>query len=186
MNKMITKKIKKFAWNLVKPYVAFLIFFIVLFFVLLTGVQAFFNDFTTDNNYAFLDGIIWPLPGYSKISSDYGYRIHPIKHKVSFHDGIDIPAPVNTRVISPSNGIVTECSFSSTLGNTIKIECENLRFVFYHLNYIAVAEGMNITKGDEIGGVGSTGSLSTGSHLHFSVFENGELINPLSLVNFNQ
>ena len=182
---MIKKKIKKTIKIILAPYIAFIIFACFLIIVLFVSVQAFFTDYTTDNEYANVDGYIWPLPGYSYISSNYGTRLHPIKHTISFHDGIDIPAPKDTPVLSPCNGMVTDTYFSESLGNTVKIDDGNFVFVFYHLNFYSIQENTEIQKGIQIGGVGTTGTLSTGNHLHFTVYKDGQTINPLSIVNFN-
>lgn len=182
---MIKKKIKKTIKIILAPYIAFIFLAFFLILILLVSVQAFFIDYTTDNEYANVDGYIWPLPGYSHISSDYGTRLHPIKHTISFHDGIDIPAPKDTTVLSPCNGVITGAYFSESLGNTVKIDDGNFIFVFYHLNFYNVQENMEVQKGSQIGGVGTTGTLSTGNHLHFTVYKDGQTINPLSIVNFN-
>lgn len=182
---MTMKKIKKTMKIIIAPYIAFIIFACLTIIVLFVSIDVFFTDYTTDNEYANVGGYIWPLPGYSRISSNYGSRIHPIKHTISFHDGIDIPAPQNTPVVSPSNGIVIATYFSDKLGNTVKIDNGEYIFVFYHLNFYSVQENMNIEKGMQIGGVGTTGTLSTGNHLHFTVYKDGQTINPLSIVDFN-
>ena len=54
------------------------------------------------------------------------------------------------------------------------------------MNYIAVTQGNLISKGEEIGGVGTTGTLSTGNHLHFTVYKNNSRVNPLEIYNFNK
>ena len=104
---------------------------------------------------------------------------------MSFHDGIDIPAPSNTAIISPSNGVVSKTYNSQTVGNTVEITSGEYKFVFHHMNFFSVEQGQEVKKGEQVGGVGSTGTLSTGPHLHFTVYKNGTLINPLEIVNFN-
>ena len=81
--------------------------------------------------------------------------------------------------------MVTDTYFSESLGNTVKIDDGNFVFVFYHLNFYSIQENTEIQKGIQIGGVGTTGTLSTGNHLHFTVYKDGQTINPLSIVNFN-
>lgn len=139
------------------------------------------EEITTSSN-----GLIWPLPGFNYISSYFGNRVHPIKHTISFHDGIDIPAPKDTKVVSPANGKVSNVYNSETVGNTVEIECEGFKFVFHHLNFTSVEPGNPIKKGEQIGGVGTTGTLSTGNHLHFTVYKNNTKVNPLEIINFNK
>lgn len=185
----ITKKAKKTIMVFVAPY---LIFFFIMFFVisaLFMGVEELWEEFTStegiDEITASSNGFVWPVPGYSYISSDYGNRIHPITHKLSFHNGIDIPAPQDTKVVSPVNGTITSVYDSKTVGQTVEIESNEYRFVFHHLNFISAVQGNSIKKGEQLGGVGTTGTLSTGNHLHFTVYKNNKTINPLEIVNFN-
>ena len=153
------------------------------------GVEELWEEFTSNIGIKEITtsskGFVWPLPGYSDISSNFGNRFHPIKKVNSFHDGIDIPAPQGTEIVSPGSGIVSKVYDSSSVGKTIEIESGDYKFVFHHLYSIGVKENDNVNKGQVIGGVGSTGTLSTGNHLHFTVYEKDELINPLNLVNFN-
>ena len=65
---------------------------------------------------------IWPLENYSYISSPYGYRKHPITKRVSFHNGIDIPAPKNTSVLASDDGIVVFAGYKNGYGNVVEIE----------------------------------------------------------------
>lgn len=153
------------------------------------AVEELWEEFTSntgiDEITSSSNGLIWPLPGFNYISSFFGNRIHPIKHTNSFHDGIDIPAPQDTKIISPANGIVSSIYNSESVGNTVEIESGEFKFVFHHLNFTSVEQGSSIKKGEQIGGVGTTGTLSTGNHLHFTVYKNNTKINPLEIINFN-
>lgn len=173
----------------VTPY---LVFFFIMFFViaaLFMGVEELWEEFTSTEGIDEIttsgNGFIWPVPGYSYISSRYGNRIHPITHKLSFHNGIDIPAPQDAKVVSPANGTITSVYESETVGKSVEIVSDEYKFVFYHLNFISTVQGNSIKKGEELGGVGTTGTLSTGNHLHFTVYKNNKTINPLEIVNFN-
>ena len=192
MNISNTKTIKKAKKTIMVFIAPYLIFFFIMFFVisaLFLGVEELWEEFTSteglDEITASSNGFVWPVPGYSYISSDYGNRIHPITHKLSFHNGIDIPAPQDTKVVSPVNGTITSVYDSKTVGQTVEIECNEYRFVFHHLNFISAVQGNSIKKGEQLGGVGTTGTLSTGNHLHFTVYKNNKTINPLEIVNFN-
>jgi murein DD-endopeptidase MepM/ murein hydrolase activator NlpD len=125
----------------------------------------------------------WPLPGYSRISSKFGYRTHPVTgQKQSFHSGIDIPAPTGTKIIAAYDGQVAWAYRHSTAGNWIGIDHGNGIFTIYmHMSAFIAREGQYVKKGDVIGLVGSTGR-STGPHLHFGIRVNGEYIQPLNYV----
>ena len=187
--KEMVKKIKKTAFAMLSPYITFLLIAILLIGGLFMGVEELWEEFTSKMGIKEVNssskGFSWPLPGYSDISSDFGERIHPIKKTSSFHDGIDLPAPEGTDIVSPTNGTVTNVYNSQTLGNTVEIESGDYKFVFHHMISVNVQKDDNVQKGEVIGGVGSTGTLSTGNHLHFTVYEKGKLINPLNIINFN-
>jgi len=124
----------------------------------------------------------WPVPGYSKVSSEYGSRISPINGKQENHSGIDIPAPSGTNIISAYNGEVIWAYYSSSAGNWVGIDHGNgLSTVYMHMSKMLVKEGDIVKKGDVIGLVGSTG-WSTGAHLHFSVRLNGSYVSPRDYV----
>ncbi len=72
-----------------------------------------------------------------------------------------MPAPQDTKVLSPVTGTVVNTYFSNTVGNTVEIEKNNYKFVFHHLNYISAKKGKEIKQGDVLGGVGTTGTYST-------------------------
>lgn len=121
----------------------------------------------------------WPLEDYRYISSGYGYRTHPITKRLSFHNGIDIPAPKNTSVLASDDGIVTFSGYKSGYGNVIEIKhFDNKKTLYAHNNSIVVNAGEVVKKGQVIAKVGSTGD-STGNHVHFEVKINDKRINPL-------
>lgn len=186
----MNKKFKKAVMAFITPYLVFLLIAFFILSIFFMGVEVLWEQFTSPDGIEEItvssDGLIWPLPGYNKISSYYGLRFHPVKKVYSFHDGIDLPAPQDTKIISPSSGIVTKVYNSSSVGKTVEIENTEYRFVFHHLNYISVTQGSPISKGEEVGGVGTTGTLSTGNHLHFTVYKNNSRVNPLEIYNFNK
>jgi len=120
----------------------------------------------------------WPVPSSTRVTSDYGWRIHPILKTKRFHDGVDIAAPSGSSVVAADDGIVIYTGWYGSYGNTIIVDHGgSISTQYSHLSKILVENGAKVNKGDEIGLVGSTG-LSTGPHLHFTVRKNGELANP--------
>jgi murein DD-endopeptidase MepM/ murein hydrolase activator NlpD len=120
----------------------------------------------------------WPTPGYTRISSDYGMRRHPILRAQRMHTGIDIAAPMYINAVAAEFGRVMYADWLGGYGKTIIIDHGKSTSTLYaHLNTISVNVGDQVTRGQVIGKVGSTGQ-STGPHLHFEVRINGSHINP--------
>ncbi len=128
---------------------------------------------------------IMPVPKGHKITSGYGNRMHPIHHRIIFHDGIDINAKENTPVYAVTSGTVIKAEWFNGYGNYIEIDHGNGIHSFYgHLNKINVNKGNIITQGETIALSGNTGA-GTAAHLHFGVHKNGSSVNPLDyLPNF--
>lgn len=111
--------------------------------------------------------VSWPIVGY--ITSDYGYRIHPIYKVKKFHSGIDIAAPEGTPIFSATDGIITELiEDESGYGKHVIIQGAKYQYLYGHMSKFNVVPGVVVHKGDLIGEVGNTG-LSTGPHLHFQI-----------------
>jgi len=121
---------------------------------------------------------IWPLPaGYVQVLSGYGTRLHPFLHMYHFHDGMDIPAPEGTAVFAVQDGNVDWDREKGGYGLCVVLDHGGCRTLYAHLSGVAVRSGERVRAGQTIGYVGSTG-LSTGPHLHFSVYVNGQPCNP--------
>ncbi len=120
------------------------------------------------------------VPAIGKLTSQFGYRIHPVsKRRSSFHKGIDIAAPRGTPVKAASGGIVQRSEYNRHgYGNLIVIEHEKGLSTYYgHLSVKLTRRGRRVKKGELIGKVGSTG-MSTGPHLHFEVRRGRKALNP--------
>ena len=123
--------------------------------------------------------LYWPVPGHHRITSPFGYRIHPILKYRKLHTGVDIGAPNGTPVVSAAAGTVIASRFMGGYGNCIMIDHGGKVTVYGHLSSRAVSPGQSVSAGQTIGYVGSTG-MSTGAHLHFEVRVNGAVQNPLN------
>ena len=128
-------------------------------------------------------GILFRLPirkGY--ITSEFGYRNHPIEGHLSFHNGIDIAAPFGTEVMAAKEGEILTAAFNEQLGNHVVISHSSGHSTVYgHLSIIDVIENQKVQAGTVIGFVGSTG-VSTGPHLHFEIRRDGNAKNPSLLM----
>jgi Membrane proteins related to metalloendopeptidases len=121
----------------------------------------------------------WPVPGYYEISSSFGWRTHPITGRRSLHTGIDVPAPSGRALHAVGAGDVIFAGWYGAYGNAVVIDHgRGISTLYGHQSQIAVREGQQVTQGQIIGYVGSTG-FSTGSHLHFEVRINGNPTDPL-------
>ena len=128
-------------------------------------------------------GFGWPLKGGAgRISSGFGGRKSPTAGASTYHKGVDLAAPSGTPILAAGSGKVVTATYSSSAGNYIMISHGNrLYTVYMHCSRLAVSAGKQVTKGQVIGYVGSTG-ISTGAHLHFGVTKNGSYVNPLNYI----
>lgn len=120
----------------------------------------------------------FPAPSYTRISDDYGNRIHPTLGVEKFHNGIDLAAPNGSPILAAYDGEVVAASYSSSMGNYVMIDHgDSLYTIYMHASALYVSKGDAVTKGQQIAAVGSTGR-STGPHLHFGVRKNGGYVSP--------
>ncbi len=120
----------------------------------------------------------WPAPSYTRISDDYGDRMHPTLGIKRFHNGVDMAAPGGSPILAAYNGTVVAAAYNASMGNYIMIDHgDNLFTIYMHASALYVSKGAEVVKGQKIAAVGTTGR-STGNHLHFSVRLNGNYVNP--------
>lgn len=120
----------------------------------------------------------WPLKNYFNITSDFGYRNHPISHTWRLHNGIDIGAPTGTPIMAAYDGVVATMSYTSSAGYYVMVNHgSGVYTVYMHCSKFVASVGQTVKTGDVIALVGSTGS-STAPHLHFSVRVNGAYVDP--------
>ena len=148
--------------KLVKIYLSiiiFLIIFISVFFIPFYSNTEIISNSVDDTKITKVisptSGLCWPLPGYTRISSPFGYRSAPTAGATSFHGGIDLPAPAGTNIISAISGKVIKTGFMGSGGCSIVVQNEKYTVIFHHIspNYI-VKPGDYVTKGQIIAQVG--------------------------------
>lgn len=124
----------------------------------------------------------WPLKGFWRLTSNYGRRADPFTGVTSFHTGIDMAMPSGTPVYSSMSGKIESVGYTNIFGNYVIIKHVNgYQTLYAHLTKSLVKSGQNVVQGAKIGLVGSTG-YSTGPHLHFTVFKNGKLVDPMTVL----
>lgn len=124
----------------------------------------------------------WPAPSYTRISSPYGYRIHPIYNTKKFHSGVDLAAPGGTNILAAENGKVISAGWNGGYGNCLVVDHGGgISTLYAHASRLLVSKGAYVTKGQVIAKVGTTGN-STGNHLHFEVLINGKTTDPMAYI----
>jgi murein DD-endopeptidase MepM/ murein hydrolase activator NlpD len=118
---------------------------------------------------------------FSRVSSGYGMRFHPILGRQKAHLGVDYAAPTGTPVRTIADGVVSFAGWQRGYGNVIEVSHRDSKStLFAHLSRINVKKGQRVEQGEFIGAVGSTG-MSTGPHLHFEFRDNGVHQDPLAI-----
>lgn len=161
------------------------------------------NTNSSDDGFSFIlsdNQYIWPIPGFTSITSPFGKRYSPTTGASSYHKGIDIGATQGSSLFAITSGKITFTGFLGGGGYTITLASENMKFTYCHVSpqYI-VKQGDIVQKGQLIGYVGPknvygvkgnpykdsqgrpTNGATTGPHLHFGVRINDTYIDPLSL-----
>ncbi|TXD35929.1 M23 family metallopeptidase [Lujinxingia vulgaris] len=123
-----------------------------------------------------------PLP-FTRVTSRYGRRVHPVLGGTRMHRGVDYGAPIGTPVQAVADGTVVFAGRAGGYGNLIKIRHSGgFETRFAHLNNFArgIRAGVRVTRGQLVAKSGNTGR-STGPHLHYEMLQNGRHIDPLSV-----
>ena len=127
-------------------------------------------------------GFEYEIPVAGTISSDFGYRDHPLEGEEKFHYGIDLVADRGTEIRCFADGTVIAVGDSSSYGKYCTVEHENGCSTLYaHCDRITVSSGSVVQAGEKIAEVGETG-MATGPHLHFELLQNGTYLNPIYYV----
>lgn len=117
---------------------------------------------------------------YTRISSPFGYRVHPVLHTVRMHTGIDYAAPSGTPIKATADGVITFKGWKGGYGNTVMIRHSNgVETLYGHMSAFTPAQG-TVRAGEVIGFVGTTGR-STGPHLHYEARVNSQPVNPTTV-----
>ena len=132
---------------------------------------------------SFVSGESWARPcSWRRLSSPYGYRIHPTLGYRKFHNGVDLANSQGTPIYAARSGKVTVSTYSSSYGYYVTINHgDGFSSLYAHMTHDVVSVGQSVSKGQLIGYMGSTGR-STGPHLHFSIFYNGSSVNPMNYI----
>lgn len=180
-----------------------IIIFICIFIIPI--YQVYPQAFLTYSNKLILDDdsqYVWPIPEYTKITSPFGKRISPTAGASSFHKGIDIGAPENTKLYAICDGEITFVGFLGGGGYTITLKSGNLKVTYCHVSPRFIVDvGDKVKKGEWIANVGPknvygvignnykdkygnpTNGSTTGCHLHLGIRIDEKYVNPLDLFN---
>ena len=121
------------------------------------------------------------MPVAGRVTSNYGMRMHPLLGFMRMHKGMDIAAPYGTPILAARDGTVASAGRNAGYGNFVKLNHPGgIASGYGHMSRIAVRGGQRVRQGQVIGYVGSTG-MSTGPHLHWEVWKNGQSVNPRSI-----
>lgn len=113
-----------------------------------------------------------------KVSSEYGFRVHPIHGDYRMHYGIDIAGVAGKPVRAVVQGVIETSRYSQTAGNYVILKGKDgLKYAYMHLDQVYVRAGAGVSRGQPLGTVGATGAV-TGPHLHFEVLHGKVHVNP--------
>lgn len=126
-------------------------------------------------------GLAVPVAGAS-VTSEVGFRIHPISGEAHHHDGVDFAAPEGTQVGAVGPGRVVHAGDRGGYGQTVVVEhADGMTSLYAHLSEIDVVEGQMVEPGERLGAVGQTGT-TTGPHLHLEVRQDHQVVDPIPLM----
>lgn len=130
-----------------------------------------------------INGDLFHKPLHSRywLSSYYGWRQSPFSGKRSYHSGVDMAAPIGTSIYAALGGTVTSVGYNNVYGNYVIVTHHSgYKSLYGHMSATLVTRGQYVDTNTRIGKVGSTG-MSTGPHLHFTVYKFGKTVNPMAL-----
>ena len=123
-----------------------------------------------------------PIKLFYRVTDKYGQRINPVTNLPGKHTGVDLACPTGTPINATMSGKIVKTGWTNIFGNYVIINHGNgYQTLYAHMSKILCRTGQSVSQGTRIGLVGSTG-YSTGPHLHFTVYKNGRLVDPLSLI----
>lgn len=136
------------------------------------------------NKFAMLASIPAVMPvaikDFKRISSGYGWRIHPIYKTRKFHDGMDFNGTIGTPIYATGDGVIIQCSSVRGYGKKVVIDHGyGYKTVYAHLNGYNVKKGQKVRRGEVIAFLGNTGS-STGPHIHYEVRKDNRTVDPIN------
>ena len=192
-------------FNIQSSFLILIILFVCIFFIPFLNKDSLSNSDSLDSEIISTnpDGFVWPIPGYTKISSPFGKRISPTSGASSSHSGIDIPAPQGSKFIAVHDGEITFRQFLGAGGYTITLQNDIYTISYCHVSPLfTVSVGDFVSQGEHIGSVGPknvygvinnpyrdsngnpTNGATTGPHLHFTLKINNQAVNPLDYLSF--
>lgn len=129
-------------------------------------------------------GLKWLVPcNYTRFSSPYGMRLHPVYKVMKMHWGVDLGAKQGTPIVATRAGVVKWATWENSAGFYVGIDHQDgFQSIYMHMTHYVVSAGQSVKAGQVIGYVGSTGT-STGPHLHFGIKYNGSYVNPANYIN---
>ncbi len=127
-----------------------------------------------------------PVNANVRQTSGFGMRRHPLTGRQTMHNGLDWAGARNTPILASADGVVKQAGRQGGYGNLVIIQHEfGIETYYAHLNSIDVRAGQRVSRGQRIGGMGTTGA-STGVHLHYEVRVNGRPVNPITYIRAGQ
>ena len=124
---------------------------------------------------------VWPLEDAdAPITGTYGWKVHPLTQKESFHNGVDLDAAAGQNVLAVATGTVLDCSYNDAYGYSVTLEhADGVQTMYAHLSKFYVEPGDAVLQGQVIAAAGATGWV-TGPQLHLGLFLDGEAVDPLT------
>ena len=143
------------------------------------------DDDDDDDYVSYPSGEGWIIPcNYTYMSSAFGWREPPTEGASTWHSGVDLAGPEGTPIWACRSGVVTRAGYSDYNGYFVEVNHgDGFASVYLHLTYYTVGVGEYVSQGQTIGYMGSTG-ISTGPHLHLTIYYDGVAVNPADYIDF--